>query len=86
MRFPWSKRENRAQSSTGYTDLLLSALVANAKGTQEGDGAAVAAAEVAAGLWGRCFSGAAVQPTGERRRGTLPGHPRNARPGDCPPR
>ena len=72
MRFPWSKRETRAQSSTGYTNLLLSALVSAAKGTTEGDGAAVAAAEVAAGLWGRCFSGAAVQPAGNIARALSP--------------
>ena len=72
MRFPWF-REKRAQSSTGYTDLLLQSLVANAKGTTEGNGAAVAAAEVAAGLWGRCFAGAAVQPAGHVSGALSPG-------------
>ena len=74
MRFPWTKREKREDvtSSTTYSDLRLAAVLAAATGESGAEIGAVAAAEVAAGLWGRSFAGAAVVGTGAAVAGLSP--------------
>ena len=57
--WPLSKPETRA---TSYTDVLVSSILANAKGeVVKGLSAGV---EIAAGTWGRAFSSAEVTPAG----------------------
>lgn len=57
MRLPW-QRETRAESS--YTDALVAALTANAKGEQTAFPTATAALETASGFVGRAFASAEV--------------------------
>lgn len=55
----WRRRERRQDH--GYTADRVAAAVAAASG-QTGDASAIAAAEIAAGQWGRAFASAKVEP------------------------
>ena len=60
MKWPWqSNMETRADSS--YTDALIAAITANAKGQTTAFPAAIGALESAAGLVGRAFASAVVE-------------------------
>ena len=59
MRFPWQRRETRADSS--YTDALVAAITANAGGQTTAFPTATAALEAAAGVVGRAFAAAEVR-------------------------
>ena len=62
MKWPWeSKIEHRADSS--YTDALIAAITANAKGQTTAFPTAVGALEAASGLVGRAFASAVVEST-----------------------
>ena len=58
-RWPWSRREARADSS--YTDALVAAITANASGETTAFPTATAALEACAGFIGRGFAAAEVQ-------------------------
>ena len=58
MRWPWGKSEKRQQSGGGFTDALVAAIVARAGGASVGEPNAIAALEIAAGLWARAFASA----------------------------
>ena len=62
MRWPWGKTEKRQQSGGSYTDALVSLLQSRAGGASVGEPGAIAALEVAAGLWARAFAAAEVSP------------------------
>ena len=60
MRLPWKTRETRAEA---YDDALVDLMLSRAGGAATtSDPLAIAAAEIAAGLWGRAFMAAAVLP------------------------
>ena len=61
MRWPWQQRETR-QAQQPFTDAIVSAIVAQAEGTVTGDPTAIAALEVAAGLYARSFAAATIEP------------------------
>ena len=62
MRWPWQPNlETRADSS--YTDALVAAITANAKGQTTAFPTAIGALESAAGLVGRAFASAVVDST-----------------------
>ena len=64
MRWPWSATpEKRSQGVSGYHDLLLEAALRAAHGSAGAKASSTAAAEAAAGLLGRAFASAAVQPS-----------------------
>ena len=58
--WPWTRTEKR--ESQPFTDSLVSALFAGASGTVAADPSGLAALEVAAGLYARCFAAAEVSP------------------------
>lgn len=63
--WPWNREERQGAdttSSTAYSDARLAALLAAAQGDGAADVNAIAAAEIAAGLWGRAFASARVEP------------------------
>ena len=63
MRWPWSATpEKRSQGVSGYHDLLLEAALRAAHGSAGAKASSTAAAEAAAGLLGRAFASATVQP------------------------
>ena len=61
MRWPWGKNEKR-QAGGGFTDALVAAIVARAGGASIGEPNAIAALEVAAGVYGRGFASAELDP------------------------
>ena len=61
MRWPWGRTEKR-QAGGGFTDALVAAIVARAGGASIGEPNAIAAVEVAAGLWSRAFASADLDP------------------------
>ena len=64
MRWPWSAMPHRrAERRSGYHDLLLDAALAAAFGGAGAKASSTAAAEAAAGLLGRAFASATVQPS-----------------------
>ena len=64
MRWPWSRRaEKRSDAVSGYHDLLLEAALTAASGGSGAKASATAAAEAAAGLMGRAFASATVEPS-----------------------
>ena len=76
MRWPW-QREKRSTpadttSSTAYSDARVAAILAAAGGDAAADVNAIAAAEVASGLWGRAFASASVEPMTPATRGLTP--------------
>ena len=62
MRWPWDKSEKRQAAGGGFTDALVAAIVARAGGASVGEPGALAALEIAAGLWARAFAAAEVSP------------------------
>ena len=60
MPWPWSRKPEVRQGS--YTDAAISLLVQAAGGAASGDPNATGALEASAGLWGRCFAAATVDP------------------------
>jgi len=63
MRFPWFGRMETRAAESSYTDAVVELLQQRAAGTARGgDPHAIAATEIAAGLWGRAFMAADVQP------------------------
>ena len=66
MIWPWSREKRQVASdrtsSTAYTDARIAAILAASGGDAAADVNAIAAAEVAAGLWGRAFASASVEP------------------------
>ena len=62
MRWPWDKNEKRQQSGGAYSDAIVSLLQAQAGGASVGEPGAIAALEVAAGLWARGFASAELDP------------------------
>ena len=61
MRWPWSRTEKR-QAGGGFSDALVAAIVARAGGASVGEPGAIAALEIAAGLWARAFASAELSP------------------------
>ena len=77
MRFPWFREKRQVSpadttSSTAYTDARIAAILAAAGGDAGADVNAIAAAEVASGLWGRAFASARVEPMTAATRGITP--------------
>ena len=75
MRWPWSREKRQSAdttSSTAYTDARVAAILAAAGGDAAADVNAIAAAEVAAGLWGRAFASASVEPMTPATRAVSP--------------
>ena len=77
MRFPWFREKRQVSpadttSSTAYTDARIAAILAAAGGDAATDVNAIAAAEVASGLWGRAFASARVEPATAATRGITP--------------
>ena len=67
MRFPWFREKRQVSpadttSSTAYTDARIAAILAAAGGDAAADVNAIAAAEIASGLWGRAMASASVSP------------------------
>ena len=62
MRWPWDKTEHRQASGGAYSDAIVSLLAARAGGASVGEPNAIAALEIAAGLWARAFASATVEP------------------------
>ena len=60
--WPFSKRVEKRQDGTSYTDVVTRALVAAATGEEQGTAAGTAALETAASLYARCFSMATIAP------------------------
>ena len=60
MGWPWSRKPEVRQGS--YTDAAVALLVQAAGGAASGDPTATGALEASAGLWGRCFAAATVEP------------------------
>ena len=60
--WPFSKRVEKRQDGTSYTDVVTRALVAAATGEEQGTAAGTAALETAASLYSRCFSMATIAP------------------------
>ena len=60
MGWPWSRKPEVRQGS--YTDAVVALLVQAAGGAASGDPNATGALEASAGLWGRCFAAAVVEP------------------------
>ena len=58
-RWPWQRTEKRESS---YESALVGRLIAEAEGTTNGDPAALAVLEAAAGLWSRAFAAARLEP------------------------
>lgn len=72
MRFPWHRREQRQDAvPESYTDARLAYLYDQALGAS-GDVQALAAAEIAAGVWGRAFMSAQVFPDNLATRAITP--------------
>ena len=69
MRWPWQEPEKR---SGVYTDALIAAHLSRASGTVQGNPSALAALEVASGLWSRSLSIARVEPQDEVTRAITP--------------
>ena len=76
MRWPWSRERRQAPadttSSTAYTDARVAAILAAAGGDAAADVGAIAAAEIASGLWGRAMASASVQPLTAATRAITP--------------
>ena len=68
MRWPWQTEKR----SGGYSDGVLSLLLSRATGTVKGDPSALAALEVASGLWSRSLSIARVEPQDEVTKAISP--------------
>ena len=60
MRWPW-RTEKRQQAAGAYTDAIVSLLQSRAGGVSA-DSGAIAALEIASGLWARGFASAEVSP------------------------
>ena len=77
MRWPWSREKRHVSpadtvSSTAYSDARIAAILAAAGGDAAADVNAIAAAEIASGLWGRAFASASVEPMTAATRGITP--------------
>ena len=68
MRWPWQTEKR----SGGYSDGVLRLLLSRASGSVQGDPGALAALEVASGLWSRSLSIARVEPQDEVTRAITP--------------
>ena len=68
MRWPW-KTEKR---NSVYSDAIITALLSSASGTTKGNPSALAALEVASGLWSRSLSIARVEPQDEVTKAISP--------------
>ena len=68
MRWPWQTEKR----SGAYSDGVLRLLLSRASGTVKGDPSAIAALEVASGLWSRSLSIARVEPQDEVTRAITP--------------
>ena len=68
MKWPWSKSEIR---SSGYTDLIIAGLESRADGSTS-TVRAIAALEIASGLWGRSLASATVAPSSAALAGLTP--------------
>ena len=63
MRWPWGgKTEKRQQVGGAYSDAIISLIQSRAGGNSVGEPGAIAALEVAAGLWARGFASAELDP------------------------
>ena len=62
MRWPWDRTEKRQQSGGAYSDAIVSLLQAQAGGASVGEPGALAALEIASGLWARGFASAELDP------------------------
>ncbi len=70
-RWPWQSEAREAPLEArerGFTDLVASALVAQANASLTGDPAGIAALEIAARFWSHAFAAARVTPDNERTR------------------
>ena len=63
MRWPWDKTEKRQAGGGAYSAAIVSLLQSRASGASIGEPNAIAALEVAAGLWARAFARAELAPT-----------------------
>ena len=57
-RWPWDRTDLRQQSGGAYTDAIVAAIVAQASGNSVGEPGALAALEIASGLWSRALAAA----------------------------
>lgn len=74
-RLPWTPEVREAapeRRDRGFTDLVASALVAQANASLTGDPAGIAALEIAARFWSHAFAAARVTPDNERTRTISP--------------
>ena len=62
MRWPWGGKTEKRQAGGAYTDAIVSLLQARAGGVSVGEPNAIAALEIAAGMWSRGFASAEVSP------------------------
>lgn len=58
----WPFRRREVRESQPFTDAVVGAIVATAGGTVTADPSGLAALEVAAGLYARCFAAASIKP------------------------
>ena len=77
MRWPWSREKRQVSpadttSSTAYSDARIAAILAAAGGDAAADVNAIAAAEIASGLWGRAMASARIEPMTAATRGLTP--------------
>ena len=77
MRWPWSREKRQVSpadttSSTAYTDARIAAILSAAGGDAAADVNAIAAAEIASGLWGRAMASASVSPSTAATRALTP--------------
>ena len=63
-RWPFRRHTETRQAAQPFTDAIVSAIAAQAAGTTTGDPTAIAALEVAAGLYARSFAAATIEPEG----------------------
>ena len=62
MRWPWGGKTEKRQAGGAYTDAIVSLLQARDRGVSVGEPGAIAALEIAAGMWSRGFASAEVSP------------------------
>ena len=62
MRWPWDRTEKRQQSGGAYSDAIIALIQSRAGGNSVGEPGAIAALEIAAGLWARAFASAELSP------------------------
>ena len=62
MRWPWGTEKRQAGGGGAYSDAIVAAIVAQASGNSVGEPGALAALEIASGLWSRGFASGELDP------------------------